>query len=207
MAKKTISKKKAPAKKAAVKKSAPVKAKVSKPIADLRNEKWIPMQRCDRKYTISDQGRIKSFYFDTVNGSLVKGKNVNGYLAMDIVYKGVRKMHYIHCLIAEHFLAKPAFKNAVVIHLDWKKENNKASNLQFAKPADAFVRTAKQNKKMAIKNGTYELTSKLKKEQVIKIKQALAKGVLQKQLAIKYKISEMQISRIAHGQSWSYVKV
>ena len=126
---------------------------------------------------------------------------------MDIVYKGVRKMHYIHYLTAEHFIKKPAYKKAVVIHIDWNKLNNRVKNLQWAKPNEAFTRTAKQNQKLTIAGVRFTLSSKLTKEQVVKIKQALKKGAVQSELSKKFKISEMQISRIARGQSWAYIKV
>ena len=209
-----ITKKAAPAKKSTVtkksnaqKKAPVVRVVLSKPIPDLKGELWKPMKNCDRKYLISSMGRIKGFYFDSVNGTIVKGKNVNGYLALDIVFNGVRKMRYIHNLIAEHFIKKPNYKNAVVIHLNWKKEDNKVSNLQWYKQNDASTRTAQQNKKLALKGERYNLTSKLTKDQVIKIKEGLKKGILQSRLAVKFKISEMQISRIARGQSWSYIKI
>lgn len=207
---KKVAAKKKPAvsKKVPVSKKAPaIKLVVSKPIPDLKGEVWKPMKNCDRKYLISSMGRIKGFYFDSVNGTIAKGKNVNGYLALDIVFNGERKMRYMHNLVAEHFIKKPSYKNAVVIHLNWKKEDNKVSNLQWSKQNDASTRTAQQNKKLALKGGRYNQTSKLTKDEVIKIKEGLKKGTLQSQLATKFKISEMQISRIARGQSWSYIKI
>lgn len=207
---KKVADKKKPAvsKKIPVSKKAPaIKPVISKPIPDLKGEVWKPMKNCDRKYLISSMGRIKSFYFDSVNGTIAKGKNVNGYLALDIVFNGERKMCYIHNLVAKHFINKPSYKNAVVIHLNWKKEDNKVSNLQWSKQNDAAARTAQHNKKLALKGGRYNQTSKLTKDEVIKIKEGLKKGTLQSQLATKFNMSEMQISRIARGQSWSYIKI
>ncbi|MEO8147000.1 MAG: HNH endonuclease [Bacteroidia bacterium] len=201
--------KKAVAKKTAVKKSVAVRSKkaTGKPIANLAGEQWKKMLKSDRPYMISSYGRVKSYYYDHVNGTLVNGKNVNGYLAMDLVNKGVRRMHYIHYITAEHFIKKPAYKKAVVIHLDWNKLNNRIKNLQWAKPNEAFTRTAKQNQKLTIAGVRVTLSSKLTRDQVVKIKQSLKKGSLQSELAKKFKISEMQISRIANGKSWAYVKV
>ena len=197
--------KKTATKKVAAKKSAAKPA--GKAIANLPGEQWKKLNKSDRPYLISNYGRVKSFYYNPEHGTLVNGKNVNGYLAMDIVYKGVRKMHYIHYLTAEHFITKPAYKNAVVIHIDWNKLNNKVKNLQWAKPNEAFARTAKQNQKLTISGVRKTLSSKLNREQVVKIKQSLKKGTLQSEIARKYDISEMQVSRIARGQSWAYIKV
>lgn len=203
-----VIKKQAATKKLSVKKKAPVvKAIVSKPIPDYKDEIWKPLKQCDRKYMVSNMGRIKGFYFDSVHGTLVKGKNVNGYLALDVVFNGERKMRYVHYLIAEHFIKKPSYKTAVVIHLNWKKDDNKASNLQWSKSKEASIRTAAHNQKLALKGEHYKLNSKLTKDKVIKIKEALKKGTLQSVLATKFKISEMQISRIARGLSWSYIKI
>ncbi len=203
-----VVKKQTATKKVAVKKKAPaVKVIISKPIADFKGEIWKPLKQCDRKYMVSNMGRIKGFYFDSVHGKLIKGKNVNGYLALDVVFKGERKVRYVHYVIAEHFIKKPSYKDAVVIHLNWKKEDNKVSNLQWSKSQDASIRTAAHNQKLALKGERYNLNSKLTKDKVIKIKEALKKGTLQSRLAIKFKISEMQISRIARGLSWAYVKI
>jgi hypothetical protein len=205
--KKAAAKKATVSKKATVKKAAAPVKKASKPIPDIKGEVWKKIRDTDRPYFVSNMGRIKSFYYDTKNGTLLKGKHVNGYLAMDIVSKGVRGSFYVHQIVAKHFIPKKSPKQTVVIHKDWKKMNNKVSNLEWSTITDAYARTAIQNQKLNRQTNRVTLNAKLRRDQVIEIKKMLKGGALQKAVATKFKISEMQISRIAHGVSWGYVKV
>ena len=197
---KTPKKKKAAAKK-------PLSKNLSKPIPNLRGEVWKRITVLDRPYFVSNLGRVKSYYYDTVNGRILKGKKVNGYMAIDIVKDGVRKMFYIHQMIAKGFCKKSSPKQTVVMHLDWNKKNNAARNLKWAIPREAFQRTARQNQKLIRSQLRKSLNAKLNRNQVIQIKKMLKRGDRQKDIALKYKISEMQISRIARGQSWDYIKI
>lgn len=176
----------------------------SKPIASLKNEQWKPLKTSDRKYFISNLGRLKGFYFDRINGQLVKGKTINGYLAVDIVHNKVRKTRYIHNLVAEHFVKGKSSKACLVIHTNWNKQDNKATNLQWYRPAAVYERNALKNKKHALKTGS--VSAKLTIEQVSEIKKEIKSGRLQNKIASSYGISEMQISRIARGISWPHVK-
>ncbi|MDQ3190918.1 MAG: hypothetical protein M3Q58_04925 [Bacteroidota bacterium] len=45
---------------------------------------------------------------------------------------GLHRQLYIHKLVAEHFLPEKAEDQTFVIHLDFKKGNNKANNLKWA---------------------------------------------------------------------------
>lgn len=197
--------KKNPKKKTA--KPKPTSKKVSKPIANLRGEEWKKIMVSDRPYWVSSLGRVKSYYYDKENGKILKGKKVNGYMAIDIVNDGVRKMYYIHHLIAKGFCKKNNPKQIVVMHLDWNKMNNAAKNLKWAQPQEAFQRTAQQNQKLIKTNQRKMLNAKLNRNQVITIKKALKNGSRQIDVANKFGVSEMQISRIARGQSWGYVKI
>jgi hypothetical protein len=198
--------KKAPLKKVA-KKAAKKAAKVSKPIPNLKGEVWKKVVQSDRPYFVSNLGRIKSFYYDKVNGVILKGKIVNGYLALDIVKKDIRRLYYIHHLVASAFVKKTSPKQNTVIHINWKKLDNTAKNLGWTTQRESFMRTAKQNQKLIKTNKRPTSNSKLNRDQVIKIKKLLKGGARQIDVATKFKISEMQISRIARGESWGYVKI
>ncbi|HQV00288.1 MAG: HNH endonuclease [Bacteroidia bacterium] len=176
----------------------------SKPVTSLKNEVWKPLKNSDRKYLISNMGRLIGFYFDKENGKLVKGKTVNGYLAVDIVFNNERKMRYVHTLVAEHFVKRKSPKASIVIHNNWNKLDNKASNLEWSLPATVVNRTAERNKQYAARMGT--VSAKLNREQVSKIKKQLKAGNLQFKIAENFGVSEMQISRIARGLCWANVK-
>ncbi|MBL0053773.1 MAG: HNH endonuclease [Bacteroidetes bacterium] len=183
------------------------KAKVvekSKPIANLNGEVWKKVSGSDNDYRVSNKGRVKSYFFDTVNGKLIKGKNVNGYLAVDMVVKGQRKLAYIHNLVASSFVRKPSPKHIRVAHADWKKQNNNAENLMCITQKESYARNAEFNAK---KFGAFRsVNAKLSAEKVKDMRKEMKAGKTQASLAKKYKVSLMTISRIATGKSWSSVK-
>ncbi|MBK8846418.1 MAG: hypothetical protein IPO27_07710 [Bacteroidetes bacterium] len=179
-------------------------AKSSKPIASLPGERWSKVAKSDTHYMISNMGRMKSFFYDKENGKIVKGKLVNGYIAVDIVHKGVRKNHYLHNLVAEYFGKKNSPKHIKVVHLDWKKLNNKISNLKYVTLIELYKRNAEYNaKKFGSENS---VNAKLNKVKVQSIRKELKGGTTQRALAKKYKVSLMTISRVALGKSWTAVK-
>ena len=49
--------------------------------------------------------------------------------------------------------------------------------------------------------------SKLSEAKVLVIKKMLAKGKTLREIADKYKVSDMQIHRIKTGENWSHVKL
>ncbi|WP_052252154.1 NUMOD4 domain-containing protein [Kaistella solincola] len=119
----------------------------------------------------------------------------------------------IHRAVAELFLEKPADAE-VVIHKDFNKENNHASNLQWATKEEAFARYADnpyyKTKKYAEKTFGAErkksANEKLSVENVLYIKEKLAQGKTLRELAQQFKVSDMQIHRIKTGENWKNVK-
>lgn len=176
----------------------------SKPIANLQGEVWKKVLGSDRDYRISNKGRVKSYFYDTENGKLIKGKNVNGYLACDMIMKKGRKLMYIHSLVASHFVKKPSPKHIRVVHLDWKKTNNNAANLKFVTQKESYDRNAEYNAKKFAADRS--VNAKLTVDKVKDLKKQLKAGKTQSSMAKKLKVSLMTISRIATGKSWVNIK-
>lgn len=79
-------------------------------------------------YTISDNGVITNI----TNGYVKKcWQCKNGYLYVDLQYKGYRSKQPVHRLLATHFLPNPDNKRTVN-HIDGNKLNNALSNLEWA---------------------------------------------------------------------------
>lgn len=89
-------------------------------------------------YQISNLGRVKSLIM--WDGHTYKSRkkpvfmnptdNGHGYMVVPLRKNTKRENHYIHRLVAEHFLEKKKGKD-VVNHIDFNKSNNTVSNLEW----------------------------------------------------------------------------
>jgi hypothetical protein len=168
-----------------------------------------------KRYAISNWGRLVCFEKDPNDGVQLKGSLQEGYPIWrftkkkkngDIVYRGI----LLHRLVAQHFLPAPQKAQDIVIHLNYKKDDNRFSNLEWANIAEASGHAQSsplviKARKISRKTGTGGNT-KLTLENVKVIKKQLAKGSTLKALAVKYEVSDMQIHRIKTGENWGDVK-
>jgi len=100
-----------------------------------------------------------------------------------------------------------------VIHLNHNKTDNKASNLKWATLEEMSAHQQKSPQKIAYKKLQKERSAtqkglKLTPAQVKTIKKIIqdpARIITYKQLAKKYRVSEMTLYRIRSGENWSGV--
>jgi len=178
----------------------------------LASERWkeLKLKRgtTTKRYAVSDKGRIVSFKSKLDEGYILKPRLTQGYPSITIGREETRQNHYIHRLVAEYFCSQPSAKHNFVIHIDHKKENNKASNLKWVKH-EVQIEHAKKDPNVLIRMNPDE-GPKLTADKVKQIKIALFKTKKQptlKALAKKFRVSDMQIHRIKTGENWSHVKV
>ena len=121
----------------------------------------------------------------------------------------------IHKAVAELFLQKPSPEHQLVIHKDYKKDNNMANNLEWATKKQTYERYAHNPyyKVKKFEDSLYGIktvrvkTSKLSVNDVLYIKNKLSKGdTTLKKLAEQFGVSDMQIHRIKTGENWGHVK-
>ncbi|TRX66106.1 NUMOD4 domain-containing protein [Carboxylicivirga sp. M1479] len=170
------------------------------------NEQWKELTFTDKKYEISNYGRIKSYCYDKVNGKIVKLGNIKGFFNVSLRVQGQKKSFLVHKLTAEYFIDKTAEDQDVVIHLDWNKQNNFVDNLQWVTKADSYKRMHKVLQEARKKAGKVVTSSKLSKNDVAVIKGMLEKGVKQNLIAKLFCVSEMQVSRIARKENWAEIE-
>lgn len=184
-----------------------------------KNERWQPINiPSQKKFLISNYGRIKSFAQDSKEGKILKGKLIGGFLAFDYLDKkdGKRKTSsLIHVLVAKHFKKKPKGKT-VLAHLDYNKYNNRDSNLQWMTCTELHIHKT-QGPQYKLKNSIYNKTpiekrssyrfGKLSVFEVRQIKKELFvhKRLRIKDIANKFNISEMHVERISRGDNWSHI--
>lgn len=117
-------------------------------------------------------------------------------------------------IVATAFIPKKNSKQKFVICKDYNYSNCMVANLKWATPEEHrnFVKSSPNNVKARLKKN-YDKKKKglvLKTKEVIALKEqiwAKKRKKSLKELAAKYRVSEMQIYRIKRGEIWFHVKV
>lgn len=91
-------------------------------------ERWKPVKGYEKRYHVSDKGRVYSVLNDCV---LRPAIDVNGYEIVSLADGHARKCVKVHRLVAEAFIPN-AENKPTVNHIDEDKRNNDVSNLEWA---------------------------------------------------------------------------
>lgn len=168
-----------------------------------------------KHYAISNYGRLVCFNKEPLDGTPVKGSLQGGYCIWRFKkkkkngttdYCGI----LMHRLVAQNFLPSPQKGENVVIHFNYKKTDNRYTNLAWATIAEASAHSqgsplVKKARKLAAEKGIGGNT-KLSIEKVKTIKELVAGGKSLIEIAKQFKVSDMQIYRIKIGENWGKVK-
>ncbi|MCI5903601.1 MAG: NUMOD4 motif-containing HNH endonuclease [Oscillospiraceae bacterium] len=92
----------------------------------IKGEHWKPIKGYNKKYYISNKGRIYSFK----NNRLLKEQYIQGYLYIELSNCNKRKKYRIHRLVAIYFIPNPENKREVH-HKDGNALNNDVNNLMW----------------------------------------------------------------------------
>jgi hypothetical protein len=157
-------------------------------------------------YEISNLGRLKvnlkyrkyrSYQYKILHPS----KDKDGYYRTVITSNKVKKMKNIHRLVAIAFIDNPENKPCVN-HINGIKTDNRVENLEWCTVRENNNHAIKLGLKKPLKGINHNMV-KLSECDVLNIKNEYCFGNLtQKQLAIKYDISQSQIHRIISGKHW-----
>ena len=191
-------------------------------ITKTAGEKWKQVvfenhESMQRKYAISNTGRVAS-YIKSVekDGELLKGSEIEGYRVLRLRVKGSYVAFLFHRMVAEAFCKKPSKDFTRVIHKNHQKQDNRAENLIWAtkemvaehnrtSPAVKAYRKRIEDAIPSIKKGLKLSINDVK--QIKKVLQNPKRKLTHKQLAEKYGVSEMAITRIKRGENWGHVTV
>jgi hypothetical protein len=172
----------------------------------LNDEVWKEIPYTDYKYEVSNYGRVKSYYTKGGIGKVLNPSKIGGFYVVSLKYQGKSKHFLVHKVVAELFVPKESKDQTVVIHLDWNKQNNYYTNLQWATKKTSYERMHKRLREERLKRGQLVTYSKLKPEEVALIKSMLGRGIRQKMIAKMFCVSEMQITRIKRGENWKNIQ-
>ncbi len=180
-------------------------------------ESWKQLQfpgwkQLRKKYAISSHGRAASYFDDPIkDGKLLNGSITSGYRTLNLHIEDSNGTIYLHREIARLFSTKKSPKHKFVIHLNHKKTDNHFKNLRWATQEEVSDHQQDSPEKIAYKKiqNSRTVGLKLTATQVKTIKDQLKnpkRKLTYKQIAERYKVSEMTLYRIKSGENWSRVK-
>lgn len=100
---------------------------------NVTEEKWIPLERFNGFYSVSNLGRIKSHKRIITKGRIIEEMilkpilSSNGYYYVNITYPK-RRQYSIHRLVCEAFYGESSL---IVNHKDFDRSNNMLDNLEY----------------------------------------------------------------------------
>jgi len=109
------------------------------------------------KYRVSNLGRIKSYKVKK-NGRLLKLNATKKYYSILAVkgIEGKKTGRLVHRLVAAAFLEKETELHNLVIHLNYKKGDNRAENLKWATKEEVHIHVLKRKKKSKARDQSIE---------------------------------------------------
>lgn len=156
------------------------------------------------EYEVSTLGRVRRCVDSRKYKAgfiLTPRKHPRGYLWVSLSANGRMKNKLIHRLVAEAFLGSQP-EGMQVAHNDGSRTNNAVGNLRWD--------TASANNADRVKHGTLPRgealpQAKLMPCDVRRIRQHVASGGAQKDMAKEFGISAAQVSRIVSAKLWAHV--
>lgn len=177
------------------------------------NEEWRDCAGYEGFYQVSNLGRVRScdrvgnhavYGSMVLRGKILKPATKTGYSTLVFSVLNSQCTVYVHALVAQAFIGdRPEFFQ--INHIDGNKQNNSLVNLEYCTP--------KENTRHAFALGLCRTArgedcakAKLKAFDIPVIRNRLAIGHLQKDIAFDYGVSHQVIHSIKVGKSWTHIK-
>lgn len=168
---------------------------------------WRPIPNYEQFYEISEYGDVRrvSDCARARKGYIQVGRvDKVGYCLVGLRNgDGKRKNFLRHRLVARVWLGECP-KGYQVNHIDQNNQNNHYSNLEYVTCQENIRQSwAKTNRReTSMPHGENHKSAKLTQEQVDEIRNLIASGMEQKQVAKRFGMSRAQICRIYHRTRW-----
>jgi len=152
-------------------------------------------------YLVCDDGTVWSCYKDKW---LSPGKQVNGYLFVNLYRRGKHKQCRVHRLVLEAFVG-PCPKGYWACHNNGNNQDNRLSNLRWDTISNNHLDKRKHG---TDSRGEKCYAAKLKDKDVINIIRLYnTKLFCQWEIAKLYKISQTMVSKIILGKNWKHLQL
>jgi DNA-binding XRE family transcriptional regulator len=170
---------------------------------DDATERWLPVVGWEGLYEVSDRGRVRSVKTGAILNPLVPRHG--RYWTVNL--RRERNVWPVHTLVAAAFLGvRPDGEE--VDHVNGDRLDNTLANLEYV-PPPLNKQRAHERGLMRQHPGSANGAAKLTEGQVAEIMMLAAVGgarpVKQRELALRYGVSQSTISSILRGKSWQSV--
>lgn len=162
-------------------------------------------------YEISTLGRVRSYYTNSDKPVIIRGVLQQGYLFLDYFNTDENRRIKVpfHILAGDHFIKKATPAHNHLIHLDYKKTNNRIKNLMWVTEVEMYYHHSQNKAANAARekaNASRTTGAKLTLVQVERIRKMLndpLRKVTKTRIAAMYGIAPMTVYRIQSGEIWS----
>lgn len=171
-------------------------------------EIWKAVPGFEGHYEVSNRGRVRSL--DRMipsrwggeflkKGRVLQGHNDNGYRRVNLCKDGSPSQHQVHRLVAAAFIG-PCPEGCEVNHKNFDRSDNRVENLEYVTPAEN-VAHATRNGHVGGKRGEKHYRARLSTEDVEEIKELVAAGNTQSDVAERFGVGQSHVSRIVNNKS------
>lgn len=167
----------------------------------METEIWKPLKDYEGLYEISNMGRVRSLIKRGNNTHKIRKTGLDvatGYINIQLRKNNKPLTKRVHRLVAEAFVPNPDNK-PVVNHIDGNKKNCRADNLEWMTYSENTLHSFKNGLQKKI-FGDKNYITKIKDQDVLKIRELISQGKTNKEIAKLYGVNPSQISRIKTGQ-------
>lgn len=182
-----------------------IKMDYSKNNSDLEGELWEPLIGFEKYYEISNMGRLKRLYSESLKSNgvkqiirekILKGCiNTSGYPSFFIGNDGKSKQYRLHRLVALQFIPNPENKPQIN-HKNGIKTDNRVENLEWCTHSENQLHAIRTGLKK-YKSGEDHCNSKLTDLQILEVRELIKnKEGLIKDIASKFGVSRDTIRNI-----------
>jgi hypothetical protein len=163
-------------------------------------EIWKPLKDYEGLYEISNMGRVRSLIKKGNTKQQIRKTGLDvatGYINIMLRKNNKPLTKRVHRLVAEAFV--PNLDNKPVVnHKDGNKKNCKADNLEWMTYSENTLHSFKNGLQRKV-FGDKNYITKIKDQDVLKIRELINQGKTNKEIAKIYGVNPSQISRIKTG--------
>jgi len=181
----------------------------------MEEEQWKDIPDFEGIYQVSNLGKIRSLDRHYCNSSgdkryhagvpIKQASDTQRYKQVGLHKHGISKTFRVHVLVMLCFVGIRQ-GNDVINHKDGDKNNNSLNNLEYCSQSHNMYHAHSNKLIISIGlKGEANHSSKLLNWQVVEIRNLHSKGLSQKNIAIKFKVSKSLISAIVKGEIWRHL--
>lgn len=180
-------------------------------LENIDGEIWKDIPGFEGLYQASNLGRIKSLerWYQSANllkmPENIKTQRINhkGYLYLHLCKNGKKWATTVHKLIALTFIGEKPYPKVTINHIDANKLNNKVENLEYCSVKENIQHYRREVNDFV---GINHPMARLTETDVLNIRKEYTElKTKQKDIAAKYNITQVMVSRIIRRIAWTHI--